>query len=261
MLIALLQRDVSLQSGKKSFWSFVQSIEKHREQEMTQKCLKTRRNREPSCIQQVTSQKNSFKVRETQLYQLPSTPFHSSDTIIRALPFSLLLLLLLSDTGLAPYPESDYCLVFSLYAIKVYTTYTFSHVYRMLLNKVYMCRLHLLLFFFLTSAFFLFTPPNLYLPQRKKDLVVIVLLHHHTATELLLCGQTRVLLVRVCAGGRVRAPRPWLGHDEEGALCCRLGLLLEADVGGRGGLLADVQTSLKEVSSGGHGGQRRGVAG
>ncbi len=87
-----------------------------------------------------------------------------------------------------------------------------------------------------------------------------VLLHHHAATELLLCSQTQLLHVRICAGVRAHAPHHWFGHDGEGALCCRLGLLLQASVMVRVGLLADVETSLEKVSSRGHGGQRRGVA-
>lgn len=87
-----------------------------------------------------------------------------------------------------------------------------------------------------------------------------VSLHHHAATELLR-SQTQLLHVRICAGGRAHVPHCWFGRDGEGTLCCGLRVLLEAGVGVRVGLLADVQTSLKKVSSGGHGGQRRGVAG
>lgn len=89
-----------------------------------------------------------------------------------------------------------------------------------------------------------------------------VLLHHDAAAELLLlCSQTQLLHVRVCAGDRAQVPHGRLGHDGESALCCRVGLLLEVSVGVRVGLLADVQTSLEKVSSGGHGRQGRGVAG
>lgn len=88
-----------------------------------------------------------------------------------------------------------------------------------------------------------------------------VLLHHHTATELLLPSQTQLLHVRICAGGCSQAPHHWFGQDGEGALCCRVRLLTGAGVGVRVGLLADVQASLEKISSRGHRGQRRGVAG
>lgn len=124
------------------------------------------------------------------------------------------------------------------------------------------CRFCFFLFFLTTS-----TLRFECLPRREKQSAVsmaVVLLHHHTAAELLLLrSQTQLLHVGICAGGSAHAPRRRFGHDVEVALCsCRLGLLLlEAGVRVRVGLLADVQTSLEEVSSGGHGGERRGEAG
>lgn len=92
----------------------------------------------------------------------------------------------------------------------------------------------------------------------------MVLFDHHAATELLLLlpSQTQLLHVWIGAGGSAQVPHHRFGENREGALCRRLGLLLEAGgVGVRVGLLADVQTSLEKVSSGGHWGQRGGVAG
>lgn len=112
-------------------------------------------------------------------------------------------------------------------------------MYRMLLNKVFICSPHF--------CALLFSAQN-----QVKPCWSDVSLHHHAAAEL---------HVGLRAGGRAQAPHGRLGHDGERALCRRLGLLLQADVGVRVGLLADVQTSLEEVSSGGHGGQRGRVAG
>lgn len=131
--------------------------------------------------------------------------------------------------------------------------WTASHVCHILLNKVYVCCLFFLFFLPLLRLFLFF----LSLSSKEADLV---LLDHHTAAELLLCSQTQLLHVGVCAGGRAQAPRHRFGDGGEGALCCRLGLLLEARVGVRECLLADVQTSLEKVSSGGHRGQGGGVA-
>lgn len=142
--------------------------------------------------------------------------------------------------------------------------WTHSHVHRISLNKVYVCCLYIL--FVLSSCFYslFFMAQNqvkIWASSTETGLSD-VLLHHHTATELLLlCRQTQLLHVRICAGGRAHAPHRWFGNGVEDALCCRLGMLLEASVGVRECLLADVQTSLKKVSSGGHGGQRGGVAG
>lgn len=79
------------------------------------------------------------------------------------------------------------------------------------------------------------------------------LLHHDAAAELLLlCGQTKLLHVRVSARYRVQPPRGWFGNGWEGAHGGRVGLL---QAGMRVCLLADVQTGLKEESSGSHRGQ------
>lgn len=135
---------------------------------------------------------------------------------------------------------------------------TTSHVCRISLNKVYVCCLFFLFFLPLLCSFLHGSKSrDLSLSSTEADLV---LLDHHTAAELLLCSQTQLLHVGLCAGGRPQAPRHRFGYDGEGALCCRLGLLLEARVGVRECLLADVQTSLEKVSSGGHGGQGGGVA-
>lgn len=136
----------------------------------------------------------------------------------------------------------------------------------MLLNKVSVCRLHLLFVRSPHSSSVFFSAQHqerIFFSSTERIIAGLdVLFHHHTATELLLlCGQTQLLHVRACAGGRAHVPHRWLRHDREGAMCCRLGLLLEANVRVRVGLLADVQTSLEKVSSGGHGGHRGRVAG
>lgn len=123
------------------------------------------------------------------------------------------------------------------------------------------CYLHLLLVLSSALAFLLSSDSSLHfccqlLHHGEQSLVSMAdfLFDHHAAAELLLRRQTQLLHVRLCA------PHGWFGHDGEGALGRRLGQLLDAAGGVRVGLLADVQTGLEEVSSGGHGGQR-GVAG
>lgn len=140
---------------------------------------------------------------------------------------------------------------------------TFPRAYRISSYKVYVLPLASRLFLFFSSCSF---PHG---SQSRLGLSFFFLqslvsaarlLHHHAAAELLLLrGQTQLLHVGVCAGGRVQAPHGWFGNGWEGALRGRVGLLLQA--GMRVCLLADVQTSLEKVSSGGHGGQRGGVAG
>lgn len=104
-------------------------------------------------------------------------------------------------------------------------------------------------FLFLTSALLFFWAQSHF----------SFLLHHHAAAELLLSSQTQLLHGGVGARGRAHAPHHRFGQDGEGALCCRLLLLLEAGVRVR--LLADVQTLLQKVGGGGHGGERGAVAG
>lgn len=138
---------------------------------------------------------------------------------------------------------------------RVWTT---SHLCRILLNKVYVCCLFFLFLLPLLRSFLRGSESrDLSSSSTEADLV---LLDHHAAAELLLRSQTQLLQVGLCAGGRAQAPHRRFGYGGEGALCCRLGLLLEARVGVGECLLADVQTSLEKVSSGGHGGQGGGVA-
>lgn len=87
---------------------------------------------------------------------------------------------------------------------------------------------------------------------------------YFTITQLLSC--CCAARPKSCMSGSVLKAKPMLhtaGWDMMGRvpLFRKLGLLLEADVGVRVGLWANVQTSLEKVSSGGHRGQRRRVAG
>lgn len=144
--------------------------------------------------------------------------------------------------------------------------WTHSHVHCISLNKVYVCCLYIF-FVFSPSFYSLFSvvqnPVKIWASSTETNIAGLsdLLLHHHTAAELLLCSQTQLLHVRIRAGDRGHPPHRWFSSGGEGALCCRPGLLLEAVMGVRECLLADVQTSLKKVSSRGDRGQRRGEAG
>lgn len=96
----------------------------------------------------------------------------------------------------------------------------------MLLNKVYICHLHLFVVLSPHCCCLFFSAQNqvkIFFPtQREQSLVLI-------ADVLLLCSQTQLLYVRVCAEGQAHAPHRWLGYDGEGAIISQT----EAAVGSR----------------------------